>query len=111
MPVCDLELLKVAFLTVGLELPVFYLCGYRRMTELAAFSGVNIISNLLLNETLPGITETDWYWMQLAIGEILVVLLEFFLMEYIILTEHERLFRYLLLTNCFSLVVGLLIFY
>ena len=44
--------LTVALLTVLIEVPVFYFCGYRKPKELAGFAIVNIISNLLLNEFL-----------------------------------------------------------
>ena len=44
--------LVVALLTVLIEVPVFYFCGYRKPKELAGFAVVNIVSNLLLNEFL-----------------------------------------------------------
>ena len=44
--------LLVALLTVLIEVPLFFFCGYRKPKELASFAVVNIISNLLLNEFL-----------------------------------------------------------
>ena len=75
--------LTAALLTVLIEVPLFFFCGYRRPKELAGFAVVNIVSNLLLNEFL----EQDpfaWYWMSVVLGEITVILLEFCLCCYFI---------------------------
>ena len=73
--------LVVALLTVLIEVPVFYFCGYRKPKELAGFAVVNIISNLLLNEFLEQ-DPFDWYGVAVVLGEIAVILLEFCLCCY-----------------------------
>ena len=105
----ELTLLETALLTIVLELPVFCLWGYRKIRELICFAGANLVSNLLLNEALLVYTPGWSYRLALALGELLVVLLEFALMRYVIDKNELRLFKAICSTNIFSLAVGLLL--
>lgn len=99
----------VALLTVLIEVPLFFFCGYRKPKELAGFAVVNIISNLLLNEFLEQYL-FDWYWVAVVLGEIAVVLLEFCLCCYFIQGDRKKLFKTLVLVNVCSVVVGYLLY-
>ena len=101
--------IMTALITVLIEVPLFYFCGYRKPKELAGFAVVNIISNLLLNEFLEQ-DPLDWYWLAVVLGEIAVVLLEFCLCCYFIKSDRKKLFKTLALVNVCSVVVGLLLF-
>jgi len=107
----DTRLLEVALLTIVIEVPVFYLCGYMAIKQLAAFALVNLVSNLLLNEALPIYTPTFSYWLTLAVGEALVVVLEFVLMLHIIEVQKYKLFKSICLTNIISIILGLILLY
>ena len=108
----DIEdtLITTALITVLIEVPLFYFCGYRKPKELAGFAVVNIISNLLLNEFLEQ-DPLDWYWLAVVLGEIAVVLLEFCLCCYFIKGDRKKLLKTLVLVNVCSVVVGLLLFW
>lgn len=110
MLLIDKELIFFALLTAVIELPLFYWCGYRTKQQLTAFLGANIISNLLLNEALPVYSPTAGYWLTLAAGELLVVLVEFYLMDYVA-AGGRRLLRTVCITNAASLLIGLLMFF
>lgn len=111
MLIPDIALLKPALLTVAIELPLFFLCGYRQGRELVTFFGVNLVSNLLLNESLPDFRpEAGWY-LCLLTGELLVVAVEFFFMEYIVSGAGGRLLKAVAFTNAVSLGLGLLILF
>ena len=107
----DLHLLQFALLTAVIEVPIFYLCGYKQAKVLLAFAGVNIISNLLLNENMPAYNANASYWLTLIVGELLVVALEYTLMLYIIKEEKYKFLKTILLTNAVSLGIGLVIFF
>lgn len=106
----DLRLLEVALLTIIIEVPIFYICGYRSFKLLGCFALVNFVSNLLLNEGLPIYTPTASYWLILIVAELLVIALEFVLMLYLIREEQKKLFKTLILTNLVSAVLGLILF-
>ena len=97
--------LAVALITVIIEVPLFYFCGYRKPKELAGFAAVNIISNLLLNEFLEQDPFSE-YWMAVVLGEIAVILLEFCLCCYFIQGDRKKLFKTLALVNVCSVVIG-----
>ncbi len=100
-------LLWTALFTVAIEVPILYCCGYRRRAEWLWFAAVNVMSNLLLNEALLAADGAS-YTICAALGEGLVVALEFALMCYVVQGDRGRLFRTLLLTNAASLCAGLL---
>jgi hypothetical protein len=102
--------ITTALMTVLIEVPLFYFCGYRKLKELAGFAIVNIISNLLLNEFLEQ-DPLDSYWLAVVLGEIAVVLLEFCLCCYFIKGDRKKLFKTLVLVNACSVVVGLIMFW
>lgn len=105
------ELLENALLTVVIEVPLFYLLGYRRLRDCLYFAVVNIITNLLLNEFLQFVTDDAWYLCLLVVGECLVVALEFTLCIYGIPTESKKLFRVILLTNLASFLSGVVYYF
>ena len=100
-------LLRAALLTVLIETPLFYLCGYRRRAEWLWFAAVNVVSNVLLNETLMDV-DVAYYTVCAALGEALVVATELALMAYVVRGDRARLLRTLLLTNAASLCAGLI---
>ena len=102
--------LVVALLTVLIEVPVFYFCGYHKPKELAGFAVVNIISNLLLNEFLEQ-DPFDWYWVAVVLGEFAVILLEFCLCCYFIRGDRKKLFKTLVLVNVCSVIFGGILFW
>ncbi len=104
------SLLTVALLTVLIEVPLFFLCGYRKPKEMAGFAVVNIISNLLLNEFLEQ-DPFDLYWVAVVLGEIAVILLEFCLCCYFVQGDRKKLFRVLALVNVCSVILGEILFW
>ena len=102
----DFGLLKFASLTVLIEVPLFFLCGWRKFSDCAFFAGVNIVSNLLLNEFLQ--TTDAEYWQIIFPCEIFVVLLEFALCTYRF-GASRKLFLTLVFTNAASFLIGLVL--
>lgn len=105
------ELLEDAFLTVAIEVPLFYLLGYRRLRDCIYFAGVNIVTNLLLNEFLQSIMDDTWYLFLLLLGECMVIALEFALCIYGIPTKGKKLFLTILLTNLASFLAGIVYYF
>ena len=105
------ESLENALLTVIIEVPLFYLLGYRRLYDCAYFAGVNIITNLLLNECLQVATDDTWYLCLLVVGECMVVAVEYALCTYGLHIEGKKLFRTILLTNLASFWVGVIYYF
>ena len=101
--------LRAVLWTVLIETPLFFLLGYRLPREWLAFAGINVVSNLLLNETLSEL----WFYDHalfvpgIVLGEMLVVLLEFALCRSVVCGSGRRLFLVLLATNSASLLCGL----
>ena len=104
----DSELMNFALLTAIIEVPLFFLCGYRRFGDCFYFAGVNIVTNLLLNEFLE-LTDAD-YWQIIFPCEIVVVLLEFALCSYRFAENRKKLFYTLIFTNTASFLIGFAIF-
>ena len=104
------SLVTVALLTVLIEVPLFYFCGYRKLKELAGFAVVNIVSNMLLNEFLEQMS-SGGFWITVILGEITVILLEFCLCCYFIKGDRKKLFKTLALVNVLSVVLGELLFW
>jgi len=107
----DPDLLVVAFFTILIEVPLFGLCGYRKWKQLLYFAGVNLVSNLLLNEFLE-LTDSELEEFQLIVlGEIFVVLLEFCLCCYFVETDRKKLLKTLIFTNAVSFLIGYWYYY
>ena len=104
------SLVTVALLTVLIEVPLFYFCGYRKLKELAGFAVVNIVSNMLLNEFLEQMS-SGGFWITVILGEITVILLEFCLCCYFIKGDRKKLFKTLVLVNVLSVVLGEILFW
>lgn len=102
------DLLTYALLTVLIEVPLFFLCGWRKFTDCAFFACVNVMSNLLLNEFLA-LTDDALYWQTVLPAEIVVVLLEFVLCSYRFADNRRKLFKTLVFTNATSFLAGLLL--
>ena len=102
--------IAVALITVLIEVPLFYFCGYRKLKELAGFAAVNIISNLLLNEFLEQ-APSGGYWVAVVLGEIAVILLEFCLCSYFIRGDRKKLLKTITLVNLCSVVLGYILFW
>ena len=105
----DSDLLLAAFWTIVIEVPLFFLCGYRNKKQLLYFALVNLVSNLMLN----GFLETADYNFELSVlaGEIVVVLLEFCLCCYFVKENRKKLFKTLVFTNAVSCLAGLAYFF
>ena len=100
-------MLETALLTAAIESPLFFLLGFRNANDIILFAGVNIISNLLLNNFLDAI---EFSWNLVAIGEIFVIILEFALCTYFINDRLKKLFATLIITNLSSFAFGLIFF-
>lgn len=103
-------LLLAALGTVVIETPLFWLLGYRRWRECLGFAGINIVSNLLLNESLSALPPTAHIPAAIAVGELLVLALEFTLCRRMVRGSSARLLKVLTITNATSLLCGLVLF-
>ncbi len=102
------DLIIYAVETILIEVPIFFLCGYRRAKDLILFAAVNLISNLLLNDFLSNV---DSQWLTICVGEIFVLALEFALCSYWIGGSRLKLLKTLTLTNAVSFFSGVLFFW
>ena len=100
------DLLRTAFLTAAIEVPLFYICGYKNFKDCIYFAAVNIVSNLLLNEFIAEI-DLENYWTAVIVCEIFVVILEFALCSFWIKTDGKRLLKILIFTNLCSFLSGI----
>lgn len=103
------DLLTTALKTAIIETPLLFLVGYHGKRLLCWFFIVNIVSNILFNEMLMTNFTRNLY-LDILLGECLVVALEFCMMLYAVRKEKRRLLAALLATNCVSLAVGLVYF-
>lgn len=99
------QLLEPALLTVLIEVPLFWLCGWRKFFDCAYFAGVNVVTNLLLNEFIAA-TDGALWWEIILPSEIFVVLSEFVLCGYRF-DMTKKLFVVLVFTNAASFFAGL----
>ena len=97
---------NLALLTVLIEVPLFYLCGYRRFGDCLYFAAVNVVTNLLLNEFLST-TDAEFYWQTVLLSEVVVVILEFVLCTYRIGDNRKKLLATITFTNAASFLTGL----
>ncbi len=91
--------------TVVIELAVLWMLRERRADVLASSVIVNILTNIPLNLFLLYVSGS---WVALAIGELLVVLVETLWYRYFV-GEWRRAFVYSLLCNAISFLIGLLV--
>ncbi len=107
-PTFESELTGFALLTVLIEVPLFYLCGWRRFGDCLYFAVVNVVTNLLLNEFLSA-TDAEFYWQIVLPSEVVVVMLEFVLCTYRISDNRRKLLATLIFTNAASFLAGLVL--
>ena len=103
--------LGFALLTAAIETPVFWLCGYRRAFQCLCFAGVNIVTNLLLNEGLASQAGLGHYEQAVAVGEALVLAAEFALARCFTQGSAGRLFLTVAATNLASFLAGIVLFW
>ncbi len=95
-------------LTVLIEVPLFYACGFRGRRQLLWFASVNVMSNLLLNEFAVQCAYRSNYGMFAVCCEAMVICLEWMLCLCVFEADGRKLFKTLLLTNAASYLAGLL---
>ncbi len=100
------DLIVYALATALIEVPIFFLCGYRTAKDLILFAAVNLISNLLLNDFLSSVAQD---WLIIFFSELTVLILEFVLCSYW-LKPSLKLLKVLILTNATSYICGLIYF-
>lgn len=103
------HLLLPMSLTVAVEVPIFYLLGYRTIRFCAIFALVNCLSNILLNEFLEVCVFKNLWDCVVLCAEAMVVLLEYTLLCYVIPHAHGKLFKVLLCTNVVSYLIGIMV--
>ena len=106
-----LEITNAALLTIIIEVPIFYICGYKKASQLLTFALVNYVSNTLLNDALPAYTASLGYWTKLCIGELLVIAFEYAFMLHVISEDKNRLLKTICLTNIISIILGLVLLF
>lgn len=106
-----LDYVDTALLTILIETPIFFCCGYKKLTQLISFILINYVSNTLLNDALPAYTPELLYWAKLILGELLVIALEYAVMLHIVNDDKKKLLRTIGITNLTSVIVGLMIFF
>lgn len=102
-------LLIPAFLTATIETPVFWLCGYRNVRQCLWFAGINIVTNLLLNEFLMTQADNAQYDRLVPVCELVVVVLEFALCRYSVGGAARRLWLTLAVSNACSYGIGIVV--
>ena len=102
-----------AFFTVIIETPLFWLAGYRALTDCLSFACINIITNIMLNQRLryiPFPPDSLAFWVLLVLGELCVVVLEAAMCSCAMkeVSGLRKLFITMLFTNAASFIAGLL---
>lgn len=100
------DLIIFALITALIEVPLFFLCGYRSAKDLILFAAVNLISNLLLNDFLSTVAQDS---LVIFLSEVTVLALEFVLCSYWI-KPSLKLLKVLILTNAASYFSGWIYF-
>ncbi len=103
--------LGFALLTAAVETPVFWLCGYRRAFQCLCFAGVNVATNLLLNECLADQAGLGHYEEAVALGEAAVLACEFALCRYFVPGGALKLAGTVLAANLASFLAGIVLFW
>ncbi len=98
-----------------IETPLFWLAGYKNLIDCLHFAWINIVSNVMLNQSLYALDIPAHSWglyIAVIIGEVLVVILEFAMscciMGSIGKFSLMRLFITILFTNASSFALGLI---
>ena len=94
-------------LTMLIEVPLFYACGFRRPRQLLWFAAVNAMSNLLLNEFAVQCAYRSNHGIFAVCCELGVICLEWMLCLCVFDAEGKKLFKTLLLTNAASYLAGM----
>ena len=102
-------LLMPALLTAAIETVIFWLFGYRRARQCLWFAGVNIVTNLLLNEFLMTQARNAQYDRLVPVCELVVILLEFALCRYAMGGTARRLWLTLAVSNACSYGIGIVL--
>lgn len=97
-------------LTVLIETPLFFACGFRRPRQLLWFAAVNAMTNLLLNEFAVQCAYQSNRGVFALCCELAVVCLEWMLCLCAFDADGRKLFKTLLLTNAASYLAGLVLF-
>ena len=105
-----------AILTAAIETPLFWLAGYKDAVDCLHFAWINIVSNIILNQSMMELAMTAERWVlysAVVIGEIFVVFLEFALsccvMRGIGRLGLRRLLITVFFTNAASFIIGLVL--
>ena len=98
-----------------IETPLFWLAGYKNLVDCLHFTWINIVSNIMLNQSLYvlDIPAHSWrLYVAVIIGEVLVVILEFAMSRCIMKSIGKfslmRLLITILFTNASSFALGLI---
>ena len=103
--------LKYTGLTLLIELPIFWLCGFSGKA-LAAFASVNVVSNLLLQEYISMHLPFFGVLIDVLMAEVVVCLLEYALCRCLLTTlQPKKLFFTVLLSNGSSFGIGYLMYW
>ena len=101
-----------AFFTVIIEVPLFWLSGYRNLTDCLSFACINVITNIMLNQRVAQIhfpPDTFAFWALLILGEMCVAVLEAAMCSCAMKQTPglRRIFITMLFTNSASFAAGL----
>ncbi|MCR5347277.1 MAG: hypothetical protein K6E38_05810 [Fretibacterium sp.] len=103
---------STALLTAAIETPLFYLFGCRQVGDCLWFALINVMSNLLLNDTLRVAPLESCFWGILLSGELVAVVLEFALCRCLLSSVRcsggGKLFLVVLSTNLASFLCGVI---
>lgn len=97
-------------LTVLIETPIFFACGFRRPRQLLWFAAVNAMTNLLLNGFAVQCSYQSNRGAFALCCEAAVVCLEWMLCLCVFDADGRKLIKTLLLTNAASYLAGLVLF-
>ncbi|MBQ7220270.1 MAG: hypothetical protein IJS28_04745 [Synergistaceae bacterium] len=107
--------ITTALITALIETPLFWLAGYRNITDCLYFAGINIVSNIMLNRRLLSMrfpSSQILFWAVIILAELCVVVLEFVMccciMKSVYKFRLRRLLFTMLFTNASSFLLGIL---
>ena len=101
--------INTALLTALIETPLFWLAGYKNLTECLYFALINIITNILLNSYL--FSSGFPSFIKIILCELVVVVLESVMcccaMNYVYKFTFRKLILTMLFTNFVSFLSGI----